>query len=166
MRKSGILMHITSLPGPYGVGTMGKSAYQFLDFLKQAKQQCWQMLPLTPTGYGDSPYQSCSAYAGNPYLIDLDMLVRKKLLKKEELTSIDWGDSELRVDFGKLYNNRSKVLKLAFSRFNNQRALNSFIKKNNAWLPDYALYMALKESHGFKPWFEWEEELKFRHADA
>ena len=83
MRKSGILMHITSLPGPYGVGTMGKSAYQFLDFLKQAKQQCWQMLPLTPTGYGDSPYQSCSAYAGNPYLIDLDALVRKKLLKKE-----------------------------------------------------------------------------------
>ena len=166
MRKSGILMHITSLPGPYGVGTLGKSAYQFLDFLKQAKQQCWQMLPLTPTGYGDSPYQSCSAYAGNPYLIDLDALVRKKLLKKEELTSIDWGDSELRVDFGKLYNNRSKVLKLAFSRFNNQRALNSFIKKNNAWLPDYALYMALKESHGFKPWFAWEEELKFRHADA
>ena len=85
MRKSGILMHITSLPGPYGVGTLGKSAYAFLEFLHKSGQQSWQMLPLTPTGYGDSPYQSCSAYAGNPYLIDLDTLVRQHLLTKEEL---------------------------------------------------------------------------------
>ena len=94
MRKSGILMHITSLPGPYGVGTMGKNAYAFLDFLHKSGQQSWQLLPLGPTGYGDSPYQSCSAYAGNPYLIDLDTLVRQHLLTKEELLAVDWGDDE------------------------------------------------------------------------
>ena len=166
MRKSGILMHITSLPGPYGVGTMGKSAYAFLDFLHKSGQQSWQMLPLTPTGYGDSPYQSCSAYAGNPYLIDLDTLVRQHLLKKEELLSVDWGDDDTHVDFGKLYNGRTPILKLAYSRFRNDRALNAFIKKNSEWLPDFALYMALKETHGFAPWFQWEEELKFRKPEA
>ena len=166
MRKSGILMHITSLPGPYGVGTMGKSAYAFLDFLHKSGQQSWQMLPLTPTGYGDSPYQSCSAYAGNPYLIDLDTLVRQHLLKKEELLSMDWGDDDTHVDFGKLYNGRTPILKLAYSRFRNDRALDSFIKKNREWLPDFALYMALKETHGFAPWFQWEEELKFRKPEA
>ena len=166
MRKSGILMHITSLPGPYGVGTMGKSAYAFLDFLHASGQQSWQLLPLTPTGYGDSPYQSCSAYAGNPYLIDLDTLVRQHLLKKEELLSVDWGDDDTHVDFGKLYNGRTPILKLAYSRFRNDRALNAFIKKNAEWLPDFALYMALKETHGFAPWFQWEEELKFRKPEV
>ncbi|MDD6856672.1 MAG: 4-alpha-glucanotransferase, partial [Oscillospiraceae bacterium] len=154
MRKSGILMHITSLPGPYGVGTMGKNAYAFLEFLHKSGQQSWQMLPLTPTGFGDSPYQSCSAYAGNPYLIDLDTLVRQHLLKKEELLAVDWGDDDTRVDFGKLYNGRTPILKLAYSRFRNDRALNAFIKKNASWLNDYALFMALKETHGFAPWFQ------------
>ena len=166
MRKSGILMHITSLPGPYGVGTMGKNAYAFLEFLHKSGQQSWQMLPLTPTGYGDSPYQSCSAYAGNPYLIDLDTLVRQHLLKKEELLAVDWGNDDTRVDFGKLYNGRTPILKLAYSRFRNDRALNAFIKKNGSWLNDYALYMALKETHGFAPWFRWEEELKTRDPEA
>jgi len=91
MRESGILMHITSLPGPYGIGTMGKNAYNFLDFLESAGQRYWQILPLTPTGYGDSPYQSFSACAGNHYLIDLDTLVEEGLLKKEEITAIHWG---------------------------------------------------------------------------
>ena len=166
MRKAGILMHITSLPGPYGVGTMGKSAYAFLDFLHKSGQQAWQMLPLGPTGYGDSPYQSCSAYAGNPYLIDLDTLVRQHLLTKEEVLSVDWGDDETQVDFGKLYNGRTPILKLAYSRFRNDRALNAFMKRNAQWLPDFTLYMALKEKHGYAPWFQWEEELKLRKPEA
>ena len=166
MRKSGILMHITSLPGPYGVGTLGKSAYAFLEFLHKSGQQSWQMLPLTPTGYGDSPYQSCSAYAGNPYLIDLDTLVRQHLLAKEELLGVDWGEDESHVDFGKLYNGRTPILKLAYSRFRNDRALNAFIKKNASWLEDFALYMALKETHGYAPWFQWEKKLKFRDPET
>ena len=166
MRKSGILMHITSLPGPYGVGTMGKNAYAFLDFLHKSGQQSWQLLPLGPTGYGDSPYQSCSAYAGNPYLIDLDTLVRQHLLTKEELLAVDWGDDEGKVDFGKLYNGRFPILKTAYSRFRNDRALNAFIKRNASWLPDFALYMALKETHNFAPWFQWEDALKLRQPEA
>ena len=166
MRKSGILMHITSLPGPYGVGTMGKNAYAFLDFLHKSGQQSWQLLPLGPTGYGDSPYQSCSAYAGNPYLIDLDTLVRQHLLTKEELLAVDWGDDEGKVDFGKLYKGRSPILKTAYSRFRNDRALNAFIKRNASWLPDFALYMALKETHNFAPWFQWEDALKLRQPEA
>ena len=166
MRKAGILMHITSLPGPYGVGTMGKNAYAFLDFLHKSGQQSWQLLPLGPTGYGDSPYQSCSAYAGNPYLIDLDTLVRQHLLTKEEVMNVDWGSDETEVDFGKLYNGRTPILKLAYSRFRNERALNAFRKRNEKWLPDFALYMALKESHNFAPWFSWEEDVKLRKPEA
>ena len=166
MRKAGILMHITSLPGPYGVGTMGKNAYAFLDFLHKSGQQFWQLLPLGPTGYGDSPYQSCSAYAGNPYLIDLDTLVRQHLLTKEEVMNVDWGSDETKVDFGKLYNGRAPILKLAYSRFRNERALNAFRKRNEKWLPDFALYMALKESHNFAPWFSWEEDVKLRKPEA
>ena len=108
MRESGVLMHITSLPGNFGVGTMGAEAFRFVDFLKAAGQSCWQILPLNPTGYGDSPYQSCSTYAGNPYLIDLDKLVEEGLLEKADLEGICWGDQEERVDFGLLYNNRER----------------------------------------------------------
>ena len=102
MRESGILMHITSLPGPYGVGTMGKEAYKFVDFMKDAGQRVWQILPLNPTGYGDSPYQSCSTYAGNHYLIDLDTLVEEGLLENSEIENITWGYREDKVDFGAL----------------------------------------------------------------
>ena len=111
MRESGILMHITSLPGAYGIGTMGKNAYRYVDFLEAAGQSYWQILPLTPTGYGDSPYQSFSACAGNHYLIDLDTLVEEGLLKQEEIDSIDWGQNPERVDFGAMYDQRSKVLR-------------------------------------------------------
>ena len=100
MRKSGILMHLSSLPGPYGIGTMGKSAYEFVDFLEKAGQAYWQILPLSPTGYGNSPYQSFSTYAGSPYLIDLDTLVEEGLLKREEITSDNWGNDETQVEFG------------------------------------------------------------------
>ena len=116
MRESGILMHITSLPGPYGVGTMGKQAFAFVDFLAEAGQHCWQILPLNPTGFGDSPYQSCSTFAGNHYLIDLQLLVEEGLLKQEELDEIRWCRREDKVDFGLLYNHRLTVLRKAFRR--------------------------------------------------
>ena len=132
MRASGILMHITSLPGPYGIGTMGKEAYNFIDFLHRAGQRYWQILPLTPTGYGDSPYQSCSTFAGNHYLIDLDTLVEDGLLKEEELTGIRWCRKEDRADFGLLYKNRLKVLRLAYTRFEGGVAFDAFCAENAA----------------------------------
>ena len=167
MRESGVLMHITSLPGPYGVGTMGKSAFDFVDFLKKAGQSCWQILPLTPTGYGDSPYQSCSTYAGNPYLIDLSLLVEEGLLKEEELTAIDWCGSPAKVEYGKLYDHRMAVLRLAYSRFQDENE--EFVKFkaiNDAWLPDFAHFMALKAEHSGKPWYQWEDALKLREEKA
>ena len=166
MRESGILMHITSLPGPYGVGSMGKEAFRFVDFLKAAGQRYWQILPLTPTGYGDSPYQSNSAYAGNPYLIDLDQLVEKGLLKAEELTDIPWCNQEDRVDFGSQYYYRYKVLRLAYSRFAQHDKLEVFCHENSNWLSDFALYMALKDHFEGKPWYQWDDKLKFRDPNA
>ena len=166
MRESGILMHITSLPGPYGVGTMGKSAYSFVDFLKKAGQSYWQILPLTPTSYGDSPYQSCSTFAGNHYLIDLDMLVEEGLLKKEELSSIRWCDRENKVDFGIQYRNRLEVLRLAYGRFESNEDFVNFCRENGSWLSDFALFMALKDANEGKPWYQWETELKIREPNA
>ena len=166
MRSSGVLMHITSLPGPYGVGTMGRQAYEFVDFLKAAGQKYWQMLPLNPTGYGDSPYQSCSAYAGNPYLIDLELLVEEGLLSYGELDGFYWGADETRVDFGAQYQNREQVLRLAHSRFEENDEYEAFCRDNSAWLADFALYMALKKKYNGAPWFDWVEELKFRDPDA
>ena len=166
MRKSGILMHITSLPGPYGVGTMGRYAYDFVDFLKKAGQSCWQILPLTPTGYGDSPYQSCSTFAGNHYLIDLQQLVEQGLLKEEEISSIQWSRQEDKADFGLLYNNRLNVLRKAYARFEGGAAFDAFCVENEAWLPDFVLFMALKARTGGKPWYAWEDGLKRREASA
>ena len=166
MRESGILMHITSLPSPYGVGTMGREAYRFVDFLAKAGQRYWQVLPVTPTGFGDSPYQSCSAFAGNPYLIDLDLLVEEGLLKKSEITKINWSDDPSRVNFGLLYNNRGKVLRLAYGRFRERERLDAFCRDNDRWIWDFAMFMALKEAHGGKPWYQWEEPLKFRDDAA
>jgi len=166
MRKSGILLHITSLPGSYGVGTMGRSAYEFVDFLKAAGQSCWQLLPLNPTGYGDSPYQSCSTFAGNHYLIDLQMLVEQGLLLQEEISHIQWSVQEDRVDFGLLYQNRMTVLRLAFDRFSDEAALDAFCREQGNWLPDFALYMALKEQNCGAPWYSWPVPLKTRNPDA
>ena len=166
MRESGILMHITSLPGPYGVGTMGKEAFAFVDFMKAAGQTNWQILPLTPTGYGDSPYQSCSTYAGNPYLIDLVSLIEEGLLKKDEVDNIEWSRKDDKVDFGLLYNNREKVLRLAYSRFLGGEAFDAFCKDNSHWLADFALFMALKGKFQGKPWYEWEKSLKFRDPNT
>ena len=166
MRHSGILMHITSLPAPYGVGTMGKSALEFIDFLEKAGQTLWQILPLSPTGYGDSPYQSCSTYAGNHYLIDLDALVQDGLLTSEELSGICWGGNAEKVDFGLLYQHRLPVLRKAYSRFTDAEALEAFCRENGDWLPDFTLYMALKDEYQGLPWFSWPDQLKKRNPDA
>ena len=165
MRESGILLHITSLPGPYGIGTMGKNAYCFVDFLEAAGQSYWQILPLTPTGYGDSPYQSFSACAGNHYLIDLDTLVEEGLLETEEL-DINWGNVPGRVDYGAMYVQRAKVLKQAFARFTPDEAYCAFVEENEVWLADYSLFMALKEENGGTPWLNWPEKLKNHDAAA
>ena len=166
MRESGILMHITSLPGSHGIGTMGKESFRFVDFLKASGQSLWQILPLTPTGYGDSPYQSCSASAGNHYLIDLDLLVNEGLLQPQELEGIQWSFQDNKVDFGLQYNNRLKVLRLAYNRFEAGDAFQKFCAENTHWLADFALFMALKDRFGGQPWFQWEEKLKFRDPDA
>ena len=166
MRESGVLMHITSLPGPYGVGTMGKNAFGFVDFLKKAGQHYWQILPLTPTGYGDSPYQSCSTFAGNHYLIDLDLLVEEGLLEKAELDAIEWNWSEERVDYGRLYNNRMGVLRKAYARFGDNEECARFRAENDCWLPDFALFMALKGKYNGKPWYQWDDAIKFRQPQA
>ena len=161
MRKSGILMHISSLPGPYGIGTMGKGAYEFVDFLKAAGQSYWQILPLSPTGYGDSPYQSFSTFAGNHYLIDLDMLIEEGLLKKEE-TAICWGTGETRVDYGCLYENRIRLLRLAYERFPGGSEFDAFVQENAEWLEDYAIFMTLKDRYQGQPWQKWSLSLMMR----
>lgn len=166
MRESGILMHITSLPGNYGIGTMGRQAFAFVDFLSEAGQRNWQVLPLSPTGYGDSPYQSYSAYAGNHYLIDLDLLVEDGLLNHNDLCDIHWGNRSDRVDFGLQYQNRLRVLRLAYERFEENLEFQKFIASNDAWLPDFSLYMAIKDRFGGRPWYEWEDEFKFRHPSV
>ena len=166
MRKSGILMHLTSLPGRYGIGTMGKSAFDFVDFLEKSGQQCWQILPLTPTGYGDSPYQSNSAYAGNPYLIDLDLLIEEGLLTDEDVMGRVWCETPDRVDFGRQYNNKLAVLRLAYARFEGGAEFDAFLLDQAAWLPDFALFMALKDENSGAAWNTWEDGLKFRKTRA
>ncbi len=162
MRKSGVLMHITSLPGSCGVGTMGKHAYAFVDFLKAAGQSCWQLLPLTPTGYGNSPYQSSSTFAGNPYLIDLELLVEEGLLTRQELDGVQWSTREDRVDFGALYQNKLNVLRKAFARYGETEDFARFRAGNDWWLPNFAAYMVLKDHFEGKPWYEWPEKLRLR----
>lgn len=163
-RSSGILLHISSLPSTHGIGTLGKEAYAFVDFLAGSKQSYWQMLPVGPTSYGDSPYQSSSTFAGNPYFIDLDTLVDEGLLTVAEVER-DWGDDPQRVDFGKLYLGRRPVLQLAFSRFDRAR-MQVFCNDNADWLFDYALFDALKEHFNGRPWIEWDEDIRFRRAEA
>ena len=162
MRKSGILMHISSLPGPYGVGSLGAAAYAFVDFLVAAGQSYWQILPLNPTGFGDSPYQSFSTFAGNHYLIDLDTLVSQGLLLPEELQGIDWGGDPGRVDFGRLYTERTRLLKLAHSRFTEDENFENFVRDNVLWLEDYALFMAIKEHFHGRDWQRWSVSLLMR----
>ena len=162
MRKSGILMHVTSLPSPYGIGSMGRCAYEFVDFLCKAGQAYWQVLPLNPTGYGDSPYQAFSSFAGNHYLIDLDMLIGEQLLRQEEVDAINWSRDESRVDFGCLFENRCKLLHLAYERFVPNGEYDRFVAENADWLENYALFMSLKEKNQGSPWYEWSISLMKR----
>lgn len=168
MRASGILMHLSSLPSKYGIGTMGEEAYKFVDFLKAAKQTYWQMLPIGPTSYGDSPYQSYSTHAGNPYFIDLDMLIEDGLLKKSDIEDVDWGEDEEKTDYGKLYNNRFDVLRIAYENFKktDRRQFELFLEQNDMWISNYALFMAIKDESEGKPWLEWDEGLKRRNSHA
>lgn len=168
-RASGILMPISSLPSPYGIGTLGREARKFVDFLARAKQRWWQMLPVGPTSYGDSPYQSFSTYAGNPYFIDLDLLARDKLLKRSECAAIDWGSDPTHTDYGKLYEHRFALLKKATLRGWDRDAeeVEAFARENESWLGDYALFMACKRHFGMAAWTEWpDRELRLRKPEA
>ena len=178
MRESGILMPVSSLPGPYGIGCFGAEALKFVDFLAAAGQHIWQLLPLSPTGYGDSPYQSCSAFAGNPYFIDLDALKADGLLTAAQLKAEPWGTDPLSVDYGTLYTSRYKVLRAAYAAWREKYAgrfgcahyypddYYAFTLTNESWLNDYALYMALKTANGMKSWAEWLREYRLRDAGA
>lgn len=159
-RSCGILMPISALPSPHGIGTLGRAAMEFADFLEAAGQSWWQMLPVGPTSYGDSPYQSFSAYAGNPYFVDLDLLHEDGLLTAEETGGIDWGRDGGRVDYRAIYENRFSLLRLAAQRgwARDSEAVAAFSRENAGWLPDYALFMALKRRYGMKAWYEWPDE--------
>ena len=168
MRECGVLMPVSSLPGPYGIGSFGKQAYAFVDFLAGAGQQIWQILPLSPTGYGDSPYQSCSAFAINPYFIDLDTLRDEGLLEEEEYGTIDWGEEPNAVDYGALYTGRFSVLRLAYNRFKAWLPDDyyTFCFWNEDWLEDYALYMTAKGLNKMKAYPEWPAALRTRQPRA
>ena len=168
MRRNGMLLPIASLPSPYGIGGFSKEAYEFIDLLEETGQKLWQILPLGPTSYGDSPYQSFSTFAGNPYFIDLDTLVEKRWLTKEACEASDYGDNESYIDYGRIYDSRFVLLKQAFlnSDVLSDEKFAEFCKANQHWLPDYALYMALKNQNDGKSWIEWEEEIRLRKPEA
>ena len=168
MRASGVLLHLSSLASPHGIGTMGQAAYDFVDFLVRAGQRYWQILPICPTSYGDSPYQSFSTFAGNPYFVDLDLLAGEGLLLPEEYENIDWESTPDRVNYGALYQKRLPVLRLAARRLlaSVPDDYAAFCADNAFWLPDYALFMALKDAHGGRAWTEWEAPLRRRDPAA
>lgn len=168
MRTCGILLPVSSLPSPYGIGCFSKEAYGFVDRLAEAGQTYWQLLPLGPTGYGDSPYQSFSAFAGNPYFIDLDALAQEGLLSPDEYADVDYGQDETAVDYAKLYERRNAVLRLAFARADAQRdpGLPAYCEEQAFWLGDYALFMAVKEHFGGRSWSEWDEDIRMRRPEA
>ncbi|MGA2822038.1 MAG: 4-alpha-glucanotransferase [Bacteroidales bacterium] len=170
-RSSGILLHPTSLPGKYGIGTLGKEALHFIDFLVKSKQKLWQILPLGPTGFADSPYQCFSSSAGNPLLIDIDILVKEGLLDKKDLASLDTFDNGP-VDYGKVIRSKYPLLKKAMEVFRknagkeHKKDFQEFTVTNKNWLEDYALFMSLKEHFKQKPWYQWEKPLKMRKETA
>ncbi|MBR1824445.1 MAG: 4-alpha-glucanotransferase [Ruminococcus sp.] len=168
MRKSCILMHISSLPSVYGIGKMGKAAYNFVDFLRASGTKCWQILPLSPTSYGDSPYQSFSVNAGNPYFIDFDILEAEGLLEHHEFASFTWENDPEKVDYSLIYENCFKVLRMAFDRFKPAKVpeYKAFCTENRKWLDEYALFMALKSKFGGKAWYEWDEEISLHKTKA
>ena len=168
MRASGILLPVSSLPSEYGIGCFSKAAYDFVDRLAEAGQRYWQILPLGPTSYGDSPYQSFSTFAGNPYFIDPDDLVKRGYLTKKQCDSYDFGDNAEYVDYAKIYESRFKLLREAWknSKISEDPAFRVFVKDNAYWLDDYALYMAVKVSFDNVCWVEWDEDIKTRKPEA
>lgn len=161
-RKSGILMSVSSLPCKYGIGSIGAPSFKFIDFLKECKQKVWQVLPLNPTAFGDSPYQSPCSFAGNPYFIDLESLKADGLLSAEDLQgAIDDG---VKVNYGELFQKRIPLLKKAHARFVATDKYEKFVKDNASWLDDYALFMALKEQNDFKSWSEWGDMRQYAVA--
>ena len=167
-RSSGILLPISSLPSAYGIGTFGKAAYEFADFLKASGQKYWQVLPLGPTSYGDSPYQSFSTFAGNPYFIDFEMLIEEKLLTKKEVEAENWGTNPRYVDYGQIYSSRFKILEKAKERgYKDALGEISHFKKNNPWVENYALFMSIKKHFGQLSWQEWpEEDIRLHKPEA
>jgi len=166
MRTSGILMPIFSLPSPHGIGNFGKEAYRFIDFLADAGQTIWQILPMNPTDYGNSPYQSPSSFAGNPFFIDPDALVEEGLITEFELSLFDFGSDHRSVDYEKLIENRPKMLSLAHGRFRGGEEYEKFCRENAYWLDDYVLFMALKDATKDAPFNAWDATLRDRDPDA
>ena len=168
MRRSGVLMPVSSLPSRFGIGGFSKEAYAFVDFLAASGQSLWQILPLGPTGYGDSPYQSFSTFAGSPYYISLDTLIEEGLLTEEECASVDFGNDAKKVDYEKIYHTRFDLLRKAFARANvcENPEYKEFVEANQQWLKDYALYMAIKDSLDGVSWIAWDEDIRLRRPQA
>ncbi|MFR8172832.1 MAG: 4-alpha-glucanotransferase [Marvinbryantia sp.] len=167
-RASGILLPVSSLPSPYGIGMFSKSAYDFVDFLVEAGQTYWQILPLGPTSYGDSPYQSFSTFAGNPYFIDLEALIEEGVLTKAECRKADCGQEPRYVDYGQLYDKRLALLRKAYERseIGKDADFLKFVDENQSWLKDYALFMAVKKCFDGASWLEWAEDIRLRWGNA
>ena len=167
-RGAGILLPISSLPASYGIGTLGDEAYRFADQLEKAGQKYWQVLPVGPTSFGDSPYQSFSAFAGNPYFIDFDYLVKENLIKESDVTQYEWGQVEDDIDYAAIFESRFKVLKKAYknSRHKASEEYKDFCKENRYWLHDYSLYMSIKGTFHHNEWSLWDEDIKFRKPEA
>ncbi len=166
-RGSGVLMPISSLPGAHGIGSLGKEAFAFVDFLEKSAQKYWQILPIGPTGYGDSPYQSFSAFAFNPYFIDLDLLCADKLLSAKDIKKYDFGEHDLVIDYYKLYKSRDLVLKKAVGRFDkNDKGFKKFLKENVFWINDYALFMALKKENNDVSFTCWGDDIRLQNKKA
>jgi len=171
MRQSGILLPISSIPSKYGIGSFSKEAYEFVDFLVEAGQKLWQILPLGPTGYGDSPYQSFSTFAGNPYFIDLDEFIELGYITREDCERLNFGTNPEYVDYGQLYNNRYLVLEKAYDSalaegLEEDEEYQAFLKENKYWLTDYALYRTVKRAFDNACWTEWDEDIRLRRPAA
>lgn len=167
-RASGVLMHIASLPSENGIGSLGKEAYKFVDFLKETGQTYWQILPVCPTSYGDSPYQGFSTFAGNPYFIDLDILCEQGYLKPQDYKDINWGETEEKIDYSLIYTNRNRVFQTLYNNFkeNVPSEFLQFCKQNEFWLQDFALFMAVKDCFGGAKYTEWDKDIATREKTA
>ena len=167
-RTAGILLSVSSLPSKYGIGCFSKSAYEFADWLKEAGQSYWQILPLGPTSYGDSPYQSFSTYAGNPYFISLEDLIEEGVLTEKECEKLETESKEGTIDYKKLYEDRYPILRKAYERSNisENPDYQQFLAENEWWLSDYALFMAVKDRFEGRPWTEWAEDIRLRYGYA